>query len=212
MNRRDAEQVVVIGAGGHAKVVLSTLQACGYTASAIFDDDAAKWGSDLLGVTVQGGISQLSGVRGMPAVIAVGDNAARAAIAGRLPAVEWLTLVHPAAYVHPSVQLGPGTVVFAGAVIQPDSRIGAHVIVNTAASVDHDCCVDDFAHLAPGVHLAGNVTVGRGAFVGMGSVVTPGLRVGDWTTVGAGAAVLTDLPERITAVGVPARPLIKERT
>ncbi len=212
MNRRNAERVAVIGAGGHAKVVLATLQACGYTVAAVFDDDPSKWGGDLLGVTVQGGVSRLAGVPGVRAVIAVGDNAARAAIAGRLPSVEWLTLVHPAAHVHPSVHLGPGTVVFAGAVIQPDSRIGAHVIVNTAVSVDHDCCVNDFVHLAPGVHLAGNVTVGRGAFIGIGSVVTPGRRVGDWTTVGAGAAVVTDLPERVTAVGVPARPLIKEKT
>lgn len=212
MKRCDAGRVVVIGAGGHAKVVLATLQACGHTVGAVFDDDPSKWGGDLLGVTVRGGVAQLAGMSGVRAVIAVGDNAARAAIAERLPAVEWLTLVHPAAHVHPSVQLGPGTVVFAGAVIQPESRIGAHVIVNTSASVDHDCVVGDFTHLAPGVHLAGSVRAGRGVFLGIGGVVAPGLRIGDWTTVGAGAAVLTDLPERITAVGVPARPLIKEKT
>lgn len=212
MNRHDSKRVAVIGAGGHAKVVLATLRACGYAAWAIFDDDPAKWGSDLLGVTVQGGISGLAALPGMRAVIAVGDNAARATIAERLPEVEWLTLVHPLAHVHPSVQFGPGTVVFAGAIIQPDTRIGAHVIVNTVASVDHDCIVGDFSHIAPGVHLAGNVRTGRGVFLGIGSVVAPGLRIGDWTTVGAGAAVVTDLQERITAVGVPARPLIKEKT
>lgn len=210
MNRHDSKRVVVIGAGGHAKVVLATLQACGYAVSMIVDDDPAKWGRNLLGVPVHGGTLELLHVPGVRAVIAVGDNAAREAIAERLRDVEWLTLVHPGAYVHPSVHIDPGTVVFAGAVIQPDSRIGAHVIVNTTASVDHDCIVGDCSHLAPGVHLAGNVRVGRGAFLGIGSVVAPGLRIGDWTTVGAGAVVVTDLPDRVTAVGTPARPLAKE--
>ena len=116
-------------------------------------------------------------------------------------------MVHPAAWVDLSVELGPGAVVFAGAVIQPRTVVGAHAIVNTAASIDHDCRIGRFAHLAPGVHLAGTVTVGDGAFLGIGTVAIPGVTIGEWTQVGAGAAVVRDLPARVRAVGVPARPL-----
>jgi acetyltransferase EpsM len=79
------------------------------------------------------------------------------------------------------------------------------VILNTSCSVDHDCVVEDFAHLAPGVRLAGNVHVGEGALLGVGSCVIPGVRIGRWATVGAGAAVIEDVPDYATVVGVPAR-------
>jgi len=147
----------VIGAGGHAKVVIATLRENGHTVKAAFDDDPKKWGKDLLGVPVVGPPEQLGNLPQARAIIAVGINGFRKAIAGRFPRMEWLTVVHPSAYVHPTVQLGSGTVVFAGAVIQPDTRIGAHCIVNTSSSIDHDCLLEDYVHLAPGVNLAGGV-------------------------------------------------------
>ena len=201
--------VSVIGAGGHAKVVVSTLHAAGYPVAGIYDDDPGKRGSTILGVPIKGSVLELPRAGEVPAVIAVGSNAAREALMERLADREWISVVHPRACVHPTVQLGPGSVVFAGAVIQPDSVIGAHVIVNTGATVDHDCQLGDFVHLAPGVHLAGDVRVGRGAFLGTGSAVVPGRLIGDWATIGAGAVVVRDIRERTTAVGVPARPLRK---
>jgi sugar O-acyltransferase (sialic acid O-acetyltransferase NeuD family) len=207
--------VAVIGGGGHAKVVISTLQAAGYPVAGVFDDSPEKWGSELLGCPVRGPIDALAGSGCPAAVIAIGSNEVRKQIAGRFLEIEWATVVHPGATVHSSVhssvQLGPGTVVFAGAVIQPDSVLGAHVIVNTGATVDHDCAVGDYVHLAPGSHLAGSVRIGEGAFLGIGSAVTPGRQVGEWTIVGAGAVVVRDLPDNITAVGVPARPMKKDR-
>jgi sugar O-acyltransferase (sialic acid O-acetyltransferase NeuD family) len=197
--------VVVIGAGGHAKVVISLLQAAGQTIAMILDDDPRKWGTSLLGVPIRGPVTRLAEVTDYPAILAIGDNAAREEMADQWRHVEWLTAVHPTAYVHSSAQLRPGAVVCAGAVIQPDTSIGAHAIVNTAATVDHDCSVADYAHLAPGVHLAGGVKIGAGALLGIGSVVIPGRSVGEWTTVGAGGVVVSDLPARATAVGVPAR-------
>jgi len=83
--------------------------------------------------------------------------------------------------------------------------LGRHVIVNTGATIDHDCIVGDFAHIGPGVHLAGMVKVGAGAFLGIGSVVLPGLAIGEWSMVGAGAVVIRDVPDRVTAYGVPAK-------
>lgn len=196
---------MVIGGGGHAKVVISTLQAAGHQVSAIFDDNARKWGSEIFGVRVRGPIAEANDAQAPLGIIGIGDNALRRKLAQRLDKVRWATAIHPTAYVDRSVQLQPGTVVFAGAVIQPDAMLGHHVIVNTGASVDHDCAIGDFVHLAPGVHLAGNVRIEEGALLGIGTSVIPGRRIGSWTTVGAGAAVVGDLPPGVVARGVPAR-------
>ncbi len=196
--------VYVLGCGGHAKVVIQTLRALEYGIAAVFDDDRDKWGQCLLGITVSGPISRMEEFPGVTAIIAVGDNCVRASVASRY-SLNWLTLVHPRAYVDPSVHLGVGTVVFAGAIVQVATRIGAHVIVNTSASVDHDCVVGDYAHIAPGAHLAGGVQVGERGFMGIGSVILPERQVGARSIVGAGAVVIQDLPADVTAVGVPAR-------
>ena len=201
--------VLVLGGGGHAKVVVATLQAAGFEVAAVLDDDARRHGLALLGVPVAGPLSALAGRPERRAVLAIGDNRTRRRLAGELEmAVEglaWVSAAHPAAVVHESVRLGPGCVVFAGAVIQPDCEIGAHAVVNTGASVDHDSTLGEFTHVAPGARLAGGVTLGDGAFVGLGAVVLPGVAVGAWATVGAGAAVTGDVADGVTAVGVPAR-------
>lgn len=199
------QQVAVVGAGGHAKVVIATLQALGHEVLVALDDDPARRGDAVLGVPVAGPTAAWLGERpGTSAVLAVGDNRARRRLAGELPG-EWLAVVHPRAVVHPSARVAPGAVVFAGAVVQPEARVGAHGIVNTGATVDHDADVGAFAHVAPGAHLCGGVTLGEGVLLGVGAVATPGRTVGAWTTVGAGAAVTADLPAGVTAVGVPAR-------
>lgn len=197
--------VVVIGGGGHAKVVISTLRACGHSVPAVFDDDTAQWGTQILGVPVSGPAEAACRAGYEWGFIAIGQNTARQSMARRLN-LRWLVLVHPTAYVAPEVKLGDGTVVMAGAIVQPGSVIGEQTIVNTGATLDHDCRVENFAHLAPGVHLAGNVHVAEGAFLGTGCVVIPGRQVGAWTTVGAGAVVVRDLPGEVVAYGVPARP------
>ena len=198
--------VLVIGAGGHAKVVIATLRASGTDVAGVLDDDATKHGSLVLGVPVLGALDRA--VEGEhEVVIAVGHNAARKRIAESITGVRWATVVHPSAVVHETVRLGTGTVVFAGAVIQPDTLVGAHAIINTGASADHDNDLGDYVHLAPGTRLAGDVTLEAGVFMGIASAAVPGVRVGAWTTVGAGGVVTRDLPSGVTAVGIPARPL-----
>jgi UDP-perosamine 4-acetyltransferase len=198
-------EVFVLGAGGHAEVILSTLLQAEINVTGIYDDDPAKLRMEVMQVTVLGAIGAFYNVKDSLSVIGLGDNLTRRKIASQFPSAEWLTVVHPKAYVHESASLGPGSVVFAGAVVQPGARIGRHCIINTGATVDHDCVVGDFCHVAPGCNLGGAVTLGEGVFMGIGSVAIPGTHVGAWTTVGAGAAVVSDLPDRVVAVGVPAR-------
>jgi len=204
--------VSVIGAGGHAKVVISTLRAAGFNVAAVYDDDPAKRGQQIAEVTVIGSVAEIHPDTPGAFVIAIGSNAGRHQIAKRLTFLRWLMVVHPHACVHASVAVGPGTVIFAGAVIQPDTVIGQHCIINTGATIDHDCSLGDFTHVAPGCHLAGEVVLGKGVFMGIGSVAIPGIKIGDGATVGAGGVAVEDLPPHQIAMGVPARAVNRKRS
>lgn len=199
----DEQAVAIVGAGGHAKVIIGILRALGVPIFGAFDDEEARCGHEVLGVPIRACLSAVPGV-GRLAVLAVGDNAARKELAEQL-SLQWRACVHPRAWVDPSTIMGEGTVVCAGAMIQPDVRIGAHAIVNTGATVDHDCVLADYVHLSPGVHLAGGVSVEEGAFLGTGARVIPRVRIGAWAVVGAGATVVKDLPPMGVYVGTPAR-------
>ena len=194
----------VIGAGGHAKVVIATLRAAGFTVAAVYDDDIRKIGRSVGDVPIVGPIDQIKPGTAGGFVVAIGSNSIRRQVATRLPFVDWLVAIHPRAFVHESVSLGEGTLVFAGAVIQPDTRLGPHSIVNTSASIDHDCSVGAFSHLAPGCHLAGGVTLGDGVLMGIGSAALPGVHIGEWSTIGAGGVVIKSVPANCVAVGYPA--------
>ena len=202
---RMAEDIFILGAGGHAKVIIGLLKALGKPIAGVFDDDPAKRGQSLLGVPVLGPVESAREYPGIKAVIGIGNNRTRKRIAECFSDVNWVSLIHPSAWVDPSTQVGEGSLVFAGAVIQPEAKLGKHVVVNTGATVDHDCFLDDYAQITPGVHLAGGVFLEEGVMMGTGSVAIPLVRVGAWTTVGAGAVVTRDLPSHVTAVGIPAK-------
>lgn len=193
----------VLGAGGHAKVVIGTIRAAGGVVSGVYDEDPSR--APVLGTPVVGTPDAIP-VDSCRVVVAIGDNEVRRRVVAQLPGVQWGTVIHPNATVHESVTVGDGTVIFAGAVIQPEAAIGRHVIINTAATVDHDCTIGDFAHLGPGAHLAGGVAIGEGAFLGTGVATHHGVRVGAWATVGVGGVVVRNIPDGVVAVGVPARP------
>jgi len=199
------EGIVVIGGGGHAKVVVSTLIDLHITIQGVYDDDPRKWGQDLCGVKIIGPLSDIDDSVEKKAIMAIGDNRMRSTIARRFERYKWMTLVHPRSFVHPTVSLGEGTVVFAGVVVQPDTVIGSHCIINTNATVDHDCVIGSYAHLGPGTCLAGGVSVGEGTFLGIGAVAIAGAVIGNWSIVGAGGAVTAKIPDNTTAVGIPAK-------
>jgi UDP-perosamine 4-acetyltransferase len=198
--------IAVLGAGGHAKVIIAALDAAGVGVGGVFDDDEAVWGRTLLGHTVAGPLA-LAAEKGLRrALLAIGSNEARRRLNDFL-GYEWVSIVHPRAWVHASVEIGAGAAIMAGAIVQPDAVIGRHAIVNTAASVDHDCRVGDFVHIAPGARLAGGVVVGDGAHVGIGSSVIEGVEIGPGALVAAGAVVIDAVAARARVGGVPARPL-----
>lgn len=194
----------IIGAGGHAQVVIALAEALGHRVAGIFDDQK-RIDSILLNHRVIGRLADVLDASNVKAIIAIGDNATRRNVAARWHHIDWVTLIHPTAWIAPNVAVGLGCVVMAGVVLQPSVRLGNHVIVNTMASVDHESTLEDFVHVAPGCHLAGNVHLQEGVFGGIGSSYTPGVTVGRWSMIGAGATVTTSIPDSVTAVGVPAR-------
>ncbi len=202
------KSVLILGAGGHAKVVADILQLCGHHVLGCLDDDSQLWGTSCLGLPVLGAIADYANYHPDGLVIGIGSNAVRQTLVNRLgegARSVWANAIHPRATIAGSARIGRGVVIAAHAVVNPDTIIGDHAILNTGTTVDHDCRIGDFAHIAPGSHLAGGVTVGPGAFVGIGTSIVPGVAVGEWATVGAGAVVLRDIPARATAYGVPAK-------
>jgi sugar O-acyltransferase (sialic acid O-acetyltransferase NeuD family) len=200
--------ILIIGAGGHAKVVADILLNQGTPVIGFLDDDAALWGQQRLGLPILGSIDSFAEYRPDGLILGIGGNGIRQLVRQRLGKAAkalWHTAIHPRAIVAESVKVGAGTVICGGVVVNPDTIIGKHAIINTGATVDHDCRLGDFVHVAPGAHLTGTIRVGTGAFIGAGAVCIPGKTVGEWATVGAGAVITQDIPAQVTAVGIPAR-------
>ena len=194
----------LIGASGHAKVIMDCLLDAGVAIQGLFDKNPAV--KSLKGYAVNGDYTFSH--KEEPLVISIGLNAIRHRIAEELKGRTFGKAIHPSAMISSDVTIGEGTVVFHGAIIQSSAKIGQHVIVNTSASIDHDCIVGDFAHIAPQVALCGLVSVGEGTLVGAGAVVVPGIKIGKWCVIGAGSVVFRDVPDYGLVVGNPAR-LIK---
>jgi sugar O-acyltransferase (sialic acid O-acetyltransferase NeuD family) len=200
--------MLILGAGGHGKVVADTALLLGWRSIAFLDDRAAQIGF-VLGLPVIGGFADLpAAARSYPTVaLGIGNPEVRREMMRRCSesSLEVATVVHPSAYVSRFATLGPGSVVFAHAVINAGAQLGAGCIVNSGATVDHDCVVGNGVHVCPGAHVAGSVRIGDRAWIGIAASVRQGIRIGQDATIGAGAAVVDDVDDRATVVGVPAR-------
>jgi sugar O-acyltransferase (sialic acid O-acetyltransferase NeuD family) len=203
-------RIAVLGAGGHGKVVADAAMAIqGSSVVGFLDDDPTLAGRTFLGLRVLGPISLWQELDIDAVVPAIGENRARREVVIRERArnATLATIVHPAAVVSRRANVGIGTTVLAGAIINADAQVGENVIVNTGAIVEHDCIIDSHVHIAPGCCLAGAARVGEGSLLGIGSRILPGLNVGRWCVVGAGAVVIRDVKDNTTVAGVPARTL-----
>lgn len=183
--------MIIIGASGHGKVVLSTALAQQEKIDGFLDDNPLLQASSVQDYPVLGNVHLLESRRFGFATFGLGKNEIRKDLAAKYHScIAWKTLIHPKAYVHHTAKIGMGTVVLAGAIIQPNATIGSHCIINTGATIDHDSIVSDFVHLGPGTHLAANVRIGQGSLLGIGSVVTQGIEIGEWVVVAAGSIVI----------------------
>jgi sugar O-acyltransferase (sialic acid O-acetyltransferase NeuD family) len=195
--------LILIGAGGHAKVVLETALSSSVDVIGFLDDNAQ---ARLFSVPYLGTLEDLSSLHNINGIIAIGLNRIRRTLVQRCANQQkWLTIIHPNVIRSTTSSLGGGTVVFAGVIVQADAIVGNHVILNTGCQVDHDVHIGNFCHVAPGAILTGGVVLEEGAFVGAGAVVLPGVRIGAWSTVGAGSVATKDVPPGAVFVGAPAR-------
>lgn len=203
--------LLILGAGGHGKVVADAALETGNWDEVVFLDDAwpekkvnGRW-------PVAGNMQELRSWRDrcIDAVVAIGGNQLRMQLQARLVTAGFnvVSVIHPAATVSRYATLGAGSVVFAGAVINVDATIGDGAIINTSATVDHDCVLGVGVHVSPGAHLGGGAKVGDYAWIGIGASVKHLASLGSNTVVGAGAVVLGDIPDGVTAIGMPARPV-----
>ncbi len=206
---------IVIGGGGHARVLIAALRRLDRTILGITVADPATAGKEVGGAPVLGTDEILARydpttIRLINGIGSVGDMTARRAVFERLTeqGFRFATLVHPQAFCESDADLGDGVQIMAGALVQIGCRVGANTIVNTRASVDHDCRIGAHCHIAPGVTLSGGVHIGDASHIGVGAVVIQGIEIGPGALVAAGSAVTTAVAPGVRVGGVPAREIV----
>lgn len=204
------EQIIIIGAGGHGKVIADCVKAFFRDSNGIWNhqtiaflDDNKPAGSEVMGIPVLGKIEDCVKFKDAAFLIGIGDNSMRKQIAMQYD-LNYITILHPSAIVGTGVHIDKGTVVMANAVINAETKIGAHCVINTGAIIEHDNKISDYVHISPGAVLGGNVSVGTGTWVGIGAVVRNNIEITGDCKVGAGAVVVKDINDRGIYVGIPA--------
>lgn len=200
-------QLIIIGASGHGKVVADCAVRNGYNHIIFLDDNESVTHCGRYKVV---GRSKEVEKLGGDVIVAIGNADCRKRIQISISEERLVTLVHPEAVVGDDVEIGAGSIVMAGAVINSGSRIGKGVIVNTSSSIDHDCMIGDFVHVAVGAHLAGSVSVGDNSWIGAGAIINNNLYICSSCMIGAGAVVVKDIEEEGTYVGVPAKRIMSK--
>jgi len=195
-------RLIIIGAGGHGKVIADIALKNGYEDIVFLDNDSSI--GECAGFSVLGPDTLAAELEG-EVFVAVGNPSIRQKLMDRNAGRVFPVLVHPSAVIAEDVKLGEGTAVMGGVVINPDSKVGRGCIINTSSSVDHDCVIGDFVHVAVGAHLCGTVTVGKGTWIGAGATISNNVSICSNCIIGAGAIVVNDINESGTYVGVPAK-------
>jgi len=200
------KNVVILGAGGHAKVIADIVLLNHDHLLGFLDDNPEKQNQTIFkNYKVIGTLSDAEKYQDCFFIIAIGDNHTRAKIASQLSNYHFYTAVHPSATIADTVKIGEGTVIMAGTTINADTKVGNHCVINTMSSLDHDSIIEDFTHISPGAHLAGTVSIGKYSWICTGASVINNLTIGRDVILGAGATAISDLPTAGTYVGTPAR-------
>lgn len=200
------DKIIIIGASGHGKVVADIAKLNGYKEIIFLDDDISKrqCGSYLVvGTTKEIKLY----IKEYDLIVAIGNNFIREKITRILDqyGIKQRTLIHPSAVIDDTVTIEEGTVVMANVVINANTIKGKNCIINTASTVDHDCRVDDFVHISPGVNIAGTVRVGTRTWIGIGGIIANNVNICNECIIGAGAVVIKNIKQSGTYVGVPIR-------
>lgn len=195
-------RLILIGAGGHGKVITDIALKNGYDDISFVDDNAAGF---CMSFPIIGKCDTLEALNDGKTdfVIAVGDNAKRKKIAESHD-VNWVSLVHPSAQIGANVEIGKGTLVMAGAVINTCATIGKHCIINTCAVIEHDNKLEDYVHISPKAALGGTVCVGGLTHIGIGATVKNNVDICENCRIGAGAVVVRDIYAEGVYIGIPA--------
>ncbi len=204
--------IIIIGAGGHGRVVADALIESGKTVIGFTDSDSSRWGSSCLGIKILGGDAEIAKFSPDEIFLAngigsVGLPQLRQQIFERWKEkqFQFATIIHPAAFVSAHAVIAEGSQIMAGAVIQCGVRVGDNVIVNTGVNIDHDCVIAQHSHLAPGVTLSGGVSVGSRSHIGTGAVFIQGIKLGKDCLVAAGSVVIGSHDDGVKLAGVPAK-------
>jgi len=204
--------VIVIGAGGHAKVLIDILLSLSIKVLGMTDPDPEKSPSSILNIPVIGNEDIISKYATNEIRLVIGFGSIRVTSARERAYLffkgkghTFANVIHPSSVIASEVHLGEGVQIMAGTVIQPGCNIGSNTIVNTCTSIDHDCKVGDHVHLAPGVTLSGNVIIGKRTHVGTGATVIQKIQIGRDSLIAAGSLIIRDIPNNVTAMGVPAK-------
>lgn len=207
-------KIVIVGAGGFGKEVLSTLWECNkqnkkYNVAGFVDNDKSLKGQMINDIPVLGNFNWFStkDAQSVKSVVAIGDSIVRQKVVKKLEKlnVKFTIIIHPSVTLSKFVELGEGTIIQAGSVIMPDIKIGKHVLINVNCVVGHDSILKDFVTLSPGSLINGNNVIDVGAYLSSGTITKDELRIGKWSIIGAGTVLIKNVPEYALIVGVPGK-------
>tara|TARA_R110001606_G_scaffold384411_1_gene547285 strand:+ start:17915 stop:18526 length:612 start_codon:yes stop_codon:yes gene_type:complete len=194
-------KICLYGASGHGKVVKDIAESNNIEVEAFIDDNPKNEFLHEIPILAS---QKIKMYKEYDFIVSIGNNQIRKVISEKIKSA-FTKLIHNTAIISPTVNISEGTVIMAGTTINADTSIGKHVIINTAAVVEHDCNIDDFVHISPNATVTGNVTIGEGSHIGAGAIVIPNIIIGKWTTIGAGTVVVSDVPDYAVIVGNPGK-------
>lgn len=209
------KDVIIIGAGGHARVIADIIKKSGDEIVGFLDDNADIQGNTIFdGKIVLGDTSEESVKKYSDCyfIIGIGNNRVRKIISEKYSNLKWYTAIHPSSIIGSDVSINEGTVIMAGTIINTGTIVGKHCIINTSSSLDHDNILEDYVHISPGSHLAGTVKISEETWICAGVTVINNITIGKNNVIGAGATVIRNIvEENSTFIGVPVKKLLKTK-